>query len=121
MTPVLQLESDRVAKLAGWYTSQQLDFDRRLTSYKYRTFKPWLRGPEGLELGPAEGVMTQQLVNDFRRLTVVEGSQELLDAIPPAQNLVKVRSLFESYRPASLFDAVLMSHILEHVADPVGA
>ena len=87
-------EAERVNQLAGWYQAEQLDFDRRMIEYKHRSFKPWLRGPAGLELGPADGTMTKHLVGDFERLTIVDGSQDLLDAVPPAPNLVKVHALF---------------------------
>src|SRR5437016_376180 len=96
-------EADRVVSLADWYQTEQLNFDRRMIGYKYQTFKPWLRGPSGLELGPADGTMTRHLVHDFQTLTVVDGSSELLDAIPDAANLVKVHALFEDFNPAAAF------------------
>jgi 2-polyprenyl-3-methyl-5-hydroxy-6-metoxy-1,4-benzoquinol methylase len=114
-----QEEAARVANLASWYQTEQLDFDRRMIEYKYRTFKTWLRGPAGLELGPADGTMTKRLVNDFAKLTVVDGSRELLQAIPPAANLAKVHSLFEEFNPGSTFNTIMMAHILEHIEDPV--
>jgi 2-polyprenyl-3-methyl-5-hydroxy-6-metoxy-1,4-benzoquinol methylase len=112
-------EAGRVGNLAGWYQSGQLDFDRRMIEYKYRVFKTWLRGPKGLELGPADGTMTRHLIGDFQELTVVDGSQQLLATIPAASNLVKVHALFEEYNPSSKFDTILMGHILEHIENPV--
>ena len=113
-------EAERVLNLAGWYQTEQLDFDRRMIGYKYRTFQAWLRGPAGLEMGPADGTMTRRLVNDFVQLTVVDGSAELLAAVPAAANLVKVHALFEHFQPARTFNTIVMAHILEHVEDPVG-
>ncbi len=112
-------EAERVADLAGWYQNEQLDFDRRMIAYKYRSFKEWLRGPAGLELGPADGTMTKLLVNDFHKLTIVDGSAELLQAIPAAANLVKVHALFEDFKAAGKFNTILMAHILEHIENPV--
>ena len=112
-------ELERVTAIADWYHKDQLDFDRRLIRYRYRTLKPHLNGPEGLELGPADGEMTSLLLSDFERLTIVEGAAKLLEGIPDAPNLVKVHSVFEAYEPSIRFDTILMEHILEHVDDPV--
>lgn len=67
----------RVEKLSDWYLKEQLDFDKRLIRYRYETIKPKLVGKKCLELGPAEGEMTQFLIQDFEQLTVVEGSEDL--------------------------------------------
>ena len=74
-------EKHRVESLSDWYLNEQLDFDKRLIRYRYETLKAHLQGPEGLELGPAEGEMSQFLANDFEKLTVVDGSGELLEKI----------------------------------------
>lgn len=116
---MLDNEKKRVAKLSQWYLDEQLDFDKRLIRYRYETIKPKFKGTSCLELGPAEGQMTQFLINDFKNLTVVEGSLELLEKIPDAENLVKVHSLFEDFKPDKLFDTVILEHILEHVDDPI--
>jgi 2-polyprenyl-3-methyl-5-hydroxy-6-metoxy-1,4-benzoquinol methylase len=111
-------EGERVASAARWYLEQQLDFDKRLIEFRYRTLKPHLRGPLGLELGSAEGQMTRLLVADFEHLTVVDGAKELLDAIPAFPNVTKVHSLFETFEPIERFQTVVVEHILEHVDDP---
>jgi len=112
-------EEIRVSDLSQWYLQEQLDFDKRLIRFRYETIKPRFVGAKCLELGPAEGQMTRFLVNDFDEVTVVEGSQRLLDEIPDFSNLTKVHSLFEDYEPTSLFDTVILEHILEHVDDPI--
>ena len=112
-------EEVRVESLSDWYLKEQLDFDKRLIRFRYQTLKPHLQGPDGLELGPAEGEMTQFLVNDFIRLTVVEGASELLAQIPEYPKLKKVHSLFEDFQPEQRFNTIIMEHILEHVDRPV--
>jgi 2-polyprenyl-3-methyl-5-hydroxy-6-metoxy-1,4-benzoquinol methylase len=113
-------ERQRVAASSDWYLKEQLDFDKRLIRYRYLAAKKKLLGPHGLELGPAEGEMTQFLINDFDTLTVVDGAAELLSQIPDYENIVKVHSLFEDYRPEEKFNSIIMEHILEHVDDSVG-
>jgi 2-polyprenyl-3-methyl-5-hydroxy-6-metoxy-1,4-benzoquinol methylase len=112
-------ERARVDKLSGWYLENQLDFDRRMIAYRYRSIKPHLRGPHGLELGPAEGVMTRMLIEDFSSLTVVDAAGELLARIPSLPHLTKVHTLFEEFKPETRFNTIVMDHILEHVAEPV--
>jgi 2-polyprenyl-3-methyl-5-hydroxy-6-metoxy-1,4-benzoquinol methylase len=111
-------ESERLSSLSDWYGAEQLDFDRQLIRYRYRTIQPHLRGPAGLELGPAEGEMTRFLLQHFTTLTVVEGAEDLLDQIPEAPGLKKVNALFEGFEPSEKFDTILMEHILEHVESP---
>lgn len=112
-------EMKRISSRSNWYLEEQLDFDRRLIGFRYETLKPYLQGPEGLELGPAEGQMTKFLVQDFKRLTVVDGASELLACIPNFSNLVKVHSLFGEFEPEWQFNTIIMEHILEHVDKPV--
>jgi 2-polyprenyl-3-methyl-5-hydroxy-6-metoxy-1,4-benzoquinol methylase len=112
-------EHERVESLSDWYLEEQLDFDKRLIRYRYETIKPKLVGSRGLELGPAEGEMTQFLVKDFEELTIVEGSADLLAQIPTHANLIKVHALFEEFQPGHPFDSIILEHVLEHVDDPV--
>ena len=112
-------ELARVSALSDWYLKEQLDFDKRLIRFRYETIKPKLVGPIGLELGPAEGEMTQFLLSDFEQLTIVEAAADLLARIPESQNLIKIHSLFEDFRPVQPFDSIILEHVLEHVDDPV--
>ena len=102
-----------------WYFDGQLDFDRKLIYYRYKTLKPYIKGPIGLELGSAEGEMTQYLIDDFEHLTSVDGSKELLDMIPVYNNHIKVHSFFEDFKPDIKFNTIIMEHILEHVDNPI--
>jgi 2-polyprenyl-3-methyl-5-hydroxy-6-metoxy-1,4-benzoquinol methylase len=112
-------ELTRISHLSEWYLKEQLDFDKRLIRFRYQTLKPFLKGQEGLEMGPAEGHMTQFLQHDFARLTIVDAALELLECIPDNENLVKINVLFEEYQPDQCFDTIVMEHILEHVEKPI--
>lgn len=111
-------ESTRLESLSQWYIEEQLNFDKRLIRFRYEALRPHLIGPDGLELGSAEGEMTRFLIGHFRTLTIVEGAGELVAAIPDAPNLRKVHSLFEEFNPGNTFQTIVMEHILEHVDSP---
>ena len=77
------------------------------------------RGRSALELGPAEGVMTDYLAADFPDLTLVEGAEAFCD--PLRRRFPKARvhnALFEDWETADRFDTIVISHVLEHVATP---
>jgi len=112
-------EVERVEKSANWYISQQLKFDRQLVEYRYRTMKPYLPDGYGLELGSGDGSMTKYLRKSFKRLTVVDGAQELIDHISEGEDIEKVCCLFEDFKPKHSYDAIIMEHILEHIDNPV--
>lgn len=112
-------ENARVDEAATWYTTKQLDFDRRLVGFRFRSMAPFVGRGSCLELGSGDGVMTAMLAEHFAQVVVVEGAKHLLDAIPDRPNLTKAHSLFEDFRPGQLFETIIMEHVLEHVEDPV--
>jgi 2-polyprenyl-3-methyl-5-hydroxy-6-metoxy-1,4-benzoquinol methylase len=88
--------------------------------YCFEILKRFLRGGSILELGPAEGVLTQLLATATTDLTLVDGSSQFCSDLSRRfpQSTV-VHSLFEDFNPTRRFDAIVLSHVLEHVADPV--
>lgn len=111
-------ELDRVTAIGSLY-KEQSRFDTELVRFRFLTLEPYLVGPHGLELGPADGWMTRHLRRKFRVLTIVDGAGDLLESIPSGPDLIKVHSLFEDFRPSDKFNSIIMEHILEHVAEPV--
>jgi len=88
--------------------------------YSFRIFSRHWRKGTCLELGPAEGLMTDELARHFSALTVVEGAAPFCENLRKRHPSVKVvHSLFEDYRPEGTFDNIVLGHVLEHVADPV--
>lgn len=112
-------EQIRLRGIASWYTDCEEDFDRRLMTMRYRAMQPYLRGPAGLELGPAGGHMTSLLIRHFESLTVVDASEELLRQLPGYPSMRCHASLFEDWESEQQFDTIVADHILEHVEDPV--
>lgn len=74
-----------------------------------------------LELGFGEGIITRLLVEDGRQVTTVEGSGVLFEQLRQTfgGSVHAVRSMFEHFVPEHPFEAVVASHILEHVDHPV--
>ena len=88
--------------------------------YCAQVFARHMRTGSCLELGPAEGLMTAELVKRFEDLTCVDGAEafciELRKKYP---RITVVNALFEEYEPNVNFDHIVLGHVLEHVEDPV--
>jgi 2-polyprenyl-3-methyl-5-hydroxy-6-metoxy-1,4-benzoquinol methylase len=88
--------------------------------YSFKIAQRHLVGDSVLEMGPAEGVMTELLAATGKKLTLVEGSSQFCDSLRsrfPQANTV--HSLFEEFQSSELFDNIVLGHVLEHVEDPV--
>ncbi|NND00940.1 MAG: class I SAM-dependent methyltransferase [Gammaproteobacteria bacterium] len=89
-------------------------------NYSFEIARRFLVGDSILEMGPAEGVMTELLVSTGMDMTIVEGSslfcKDLAKRYPKAK---VIHSLFEEFAPSQKFDNIVLGHVLEHVQDPV--
>jgi len=91
----------------------------QMVRYTARVFSRFWGGERCLELGPAEGLMTDLLVEQFSDLTVVEAAPQFCAAIQGRHpGATVVNSLFESFTPRGLYDTIVMGHVLEHVEQP---
>jgi 2-polyprenyl-3-methyl-5-hydroxy-6-metoxy-1,4-benzoquinol methylase len=90
--------------------------------FMIRCFEPFLRPGEALELGCFKGDFTRLLLEKFERVTCVEASEIAIEA---AQSTLGdrakiIHSLFESVNLTDRYGNVFLTHVLEHLADPVG-
>lgn len=114
----LNEEMERLKTVAAdsWYLRST---NAAMIGYCARIFARHIRGGRVLELGPAEGVMTEHLSGLAEQLTVVEGAEtfcaRLRERFPKAEI---VHSLFEEYNPTAAFNFIVLGHVLEHVLDP---
>lgn len=113
-----QTERERLEAIAAdsWYG---LGANAASVRYSGTIFARHWRGSRCLELGPAEGLMTEVLAPAFDSLTIVDGSErfcEDLRARFPAAHVIQ--ALFEAFEPTDRFDTIVLGHVLEHVEDP---
>ena len=87
--------------------------------YCFKILQRYLVGSRILELGPAEGVMTELLSRMDKDLTLLEGSsvfcENLRQRFPKAD---VVHALFEQFEPKEKYDTIVLGHVLEHVLSP---
>jgi 2-polyprenyl-3-methyl-5-hydroxy-6-metoxy-1,4-benzoquinol methylase len=110
--------SEELDQLGKWYIEGQLAIDKLVIRKRYEEHRKYFYGKTCLELGPAEGLMTEKLIDDFEELTVIEGSKYLLDQIKTHERLIKIHSLFEEVELEKQFDTIIADHIFEHVDNP---
>lgn len=97
------------------------DFDV-MHPFMIRSFEPFFRPGSLLELGSFKGDLTRRFLHRFDDVTCVEASGE---AIEEASERLKgrahlVHSTFESVSLPRRYDNVVLTHVLEHLDDPVG-
>lgn len=91
--------------------------------FMMRTFEPFFRPGTCLELGSHQGTFTQRLVPYFgsAAVTCVEASLEAMNVASSELNpgITFVNSTFEDAVLPRRYDNVVMTHVLEHLDDPV--
>jgi 2-polyprenyl-3-methyl-5-hydroxy-6-metoxy-1,4-benzoquinol methylase len=90
------------------------------TRYSFSIFERYFRPGSILELGPAEGVMTECLCSKSHDLSAVEGSALFCESLRERFPQVKViNALFEEFKPEQTYDNIILGHVLEHIKEPV--
>lgn len=96
------------------------DFDV-MHHYMIKSFEPFFRKGNLLELGSFQGDFTARLAKYFTDITCVEASDV---AVAQAKNrlgsrVTFVNSLFEKVILPRRYDNIVLTHVLEHLDDPV--
>ena len=114
-------EHETLERVAQWFSTAKPGFDNKLTIYSARSLQPYFQGTAALEVGAADGQMTEYLLQSFPRLVVVEGSVTYCETLRErfGSELEVHNVLIEAFEPAEQFDTILLAHILEHVEDPI--
>ena len=114
------LEREKLVQASTCYDSR-LGLNCRLIQYAAKIVLAHATGPRLLELGCANGVMTEIFAEHFPQVVVVEGAPAYADiarAILGNEGEVHC-CLFEEFQPAERFNDIVMAGVLEHVEDPV--
>lgn len=96
------------------------DFDV-MHPFMLKAFMPHFRGGNILELGSFKGDFTKRLLPHFKDITCVEASDEAIkQAEQSLGGKVKfVNALFEDAKLSEKYDNIVLTHVLEHVDNPV--
>ena len=94
---------------------------RMCAQYCGQIFRRYMVCGSVLELGPAEGMMTDILEPYYREdYTVVDGSSTFVNSIISRYpNIKGITSIFENFVPERKYTNIILGHVLEHVIDPV--
>jgi len=86
-----------------------------------RSFIPFFRSGNLLELGSFRGDFTKRVIPFFKDITCVEASSEAIEAAKEelGDKVKFVHSLFEDVILPVRYDNIILTHVLEHVDDPV--
>ncbi|MDH5377011.1 MAG: class I SAM-dependent methyltransferase [Gammaproteobacteria bacterium] len=112
-------EKEKIEKISenSLYSSGVMKYS---INHCFKVLARYLSAGNILEMGPAEGVMTDKLVEVTENLTVIEGSAKFCDELAKRYSGLKVvNSLFEEFDPKEKYETIVMGHVLEHVAEPV--
>jgi ribosomal protein S18 acetylase RimI-like enzyme len=97
------------------------DFDV-MHHYMIESFKPHFVKGNCLELGSFKGDFTKRLIPYFDDITCVEASDEAIKISKQnlEDNITYYNSLFENVELPERYDNIILTHVLEHIDDPVG-
>jgi 2-polyprenyl-3-methyl-5-hydroxy-6-metoxy-1,4-benzoquinol methylase len=99
----------------------QFDFDV-MHPFMVRSFEPFFRAGNLLELGSFKGDFTQRLRLYFADITCVEASDAALSEARKklgVSSITFVNASFETAQLSRQYDNIILTHALEHLDEPV--
>ena len=96
------------------------DFDV-MHPYMIKSFLPFFKEGNFLELGSYKGNFTKRFLEYFDDITCVEASEEAIEIARNelGGNVKFVNSLFETASLPTTYNNIVLTHVLEHIDDPV--
>jgi len=96
------------------------DFDV-MHPYMIRSFKPFFKNGSLLELGSFKGDFTRRFLEHFDDVTCVEASEVAIEEAKQklGDKVNFIHSLFETATLPKRYDNIVLTHVLEHLDDPV--
>lgn len=96
------------------------DFDV-MHHYMLESFKPFFKEGNFLELGSFKGDFTKRFLEYFDDITCVEASDNAIQIAKNnlPSNVKYVNALFEEVNLTEKYDNIVLTHVLEHLDDPV--
>ena len=89
--------------------------------FMMRSFTPFFRPGSCLELGSYDGSFTKRLLEHFDDVTCVEASELAIAKMRESlgDRVHGIHGLFESVALPQKYDNIVLTHVLEHLDDPV--
>ncbi len=96
------------------------DFDV-MHPFMLKSFLPFFKEGSFLELGSFKGDFTKRIIPYFDDITCVEASDEAIEIAKSTlkKDIVFFNSLFEEVSLPKKYDNIVLTHVLEHIDDPV--
>lgn len=96
------------------------DFDV-MQSYMIRSFEPFFNKGSLLELGSFKGDFTKRFLDHFADVTCVEASDVAIEEAKASlgDKAYFINALFENAVLPKRYDNIVLTHVLEHLDDPV--
>jgi 2-polyprenyl-3-methyl-5-hydroxy-6-metoxy-1,4-benzoquinol methylase len=90
-------------------------------SYMLKTFTSFFRSGNLLELGSFQGNFTKRFLPYFNDITCVEASSEAISIAKKGlgEKVKIVHSMFEDVELPNKYDNIILTHVLEHIDNPV--
>lgn len=89
--------------------------------FMLKSFKPFFRPGNFLELGSFQGNFTKRFLPHFDDITCVEASSDAIEVAKTklGNNVKYIHSMFEDAQLPTKYDNIILTHVLEHIDDPI--
>lgn len=113
------------------YNVERIDTAERKYAYSFdfdvmhpfmiRSFEPFFVPGSALELGSYTGEFTKRLLERFDDVTGVEGSDQAIEEAVQklGEKATFINATFETVELPRQYDNIMLTHVLEHLDDPV--